>query len=165
MISFVLMERCWKSQRTGYSIQIFRTDARYVERHISMTKSLQPVVPLEHYWLCGTVRDLSLVYAIEGKKEYAKKAIEILTKYTDAYPNGTIMDQTLEEAVNLIPLAEAYDLLFDIMTPEQRSHIKLDLLWPGAQALTKAGMGGNWGSWHLSAIGVIGYATRHQRFY
>ncbi|HEX7585495.1 MAG TPA: hypothetical protein VF373_12460, partial [Prolixibacteraceae bacterium] len=43
----------------------------------------------EHYWLCGAVRDLSLVYAIEGKKEYAQKAIEILTKYTDAYPNGT----------------------------------------------------------------------------
>ena len=118
----------------------------------------------EHYWLCGTVRDLSLVYAIEGKKEYAQKAIEILTKYTDSYPNGVIMDQSLEEAVNVIPLAEAYDLLYDVMTTAQRSYIKLNLLWPSAQALTKAGVGGNWGSWHLSAVGVIGYATRHQRF-
>ena len=118
----------------------------------------------EHYWLCGAVRDLSLVHAIEGEKEYAQKAIEILTKYADAYPKSGIQLGSLLEAVNIIPLAEGYDLLFDAMTTEQRSHIKLDLLWPSAQALTKAGMGGNWGSWHLSAIGVIGYATKHQRF-
>jgi len=118
----------------------------------------------EHYWLCGTARDLSLTYSIEGKKEYAQKAIEILTKYTDSYPNGVIMNQSLEEAVNVIPLAEAYDLLYDVMTSEQRSYIKLNLLWPSAQALTKSGVGGNWGSWHLSAVGVIGYATKHQRF-
>lgn len=118
----------------------------------------------EHYWLCGAVRDLSLVYAVEGKKQYAEKAVEILSKYADFYPTGSIIRQTLEEAVVLIPLAESYDLLFDVMTDAQRSHIREKLLWPAAQALTKSGMGGNWGSWHLSAIGVIGYATRHQRF-
>ncbi|MDR2037726.1 MAG: heparinase II/III family protein [Bacteroidales bacterium] len=117
-----------------------------------------------HYWLCAAVRNLSLVYAIEGKKEYAEKAIEILTKYADAYPHQTILRQTLEEAVVLIPLAEGYDLLFDVMTEKQRSHIEQHLLWPAAQMLSKSGMGGNWGSWHLSAVGVIGYATRHQRF-
>lgn len=119
---------------------------------------------LEHYWYCGAVRDLSLVYAIEGKKEYAQKGIEILMQFADYYPNGTIMRQTLEEAVVLIPLAESYDLLYDVMTERQRSHIRKELLWPAAQALSKSGMGGNWGSWHLSAVGVIGYATRHQRF-
>lgn len=118
----------------------------------------------EHYWLCQAVRDLSLVYAIEGKKPYARKAIEILTKYADAYPTQGIQSLTLLEAVNLIPLAEGYDLLYPAMSQSQRMHIRNDLLWPAAQALTKAGFGGNWGSWHLSAIGVIGYATRHQRF-
>jgi len=118
----------------------------------------------ENYWLCGAVRDLSLVYAIEGKKQYAQKAIEILEKYADAYPKQAIQRLTLEEAVVLIPLAEGYDLLYNVMTNAQRSHIEKDLFWPAAQGLTKAGMGGNWGSWHLSAIGVIGYATRHQRF-
>ena len=118
----------------------------------------------EHYWLCQAVRDLSLVYAIEGKIAYAQKAIEILTKYADAYPTQGIQRLTLLEAVNLIPLAEGYDLLYPAMTESERTHIQNDLLWPAAQALTKAGFGGNWGSWHLAAIGVIGYATRHQRF-
>ncbi len=118
----------------------------------------------EHYWLCGAVRDLSLVYAIEGKGEYAEKAIEILSKYADFYTDRTILKQTLEEAVVLIPLAESYDLLYNAMTEAQRLHIVEDLLWPAAQSLTKSGMTGNWGSWHLSAIGVVGYATRHQRF-
>lgn len=118
----------------------------------------------EHYWYCGAVRDLSLVYAIEGKMEYAQKGIEILMQFADFYPQGTIMRQTLEEAVVLIPLAESYDLLYQVMSEKQRTHIREALLWPAAQALSKSGMGGNWGSWHLSAVGVIGYATRHQRF-
>jgi hypothetical protein len=119
---------------------------------------------LTHYWLCAAVRHLALAYAIEGKKEYAEKATEILTKYADAYPHQTIQRATLEEAVVIIPLAEGYDLLFDAMTEKQRSHIEQNLLWPAAQILSQSGTGGNWGSWHLSAVGVVGYATRHQRF-
>ncbi len=118
----------------------------------------------EHYWYCGAVRDFSLVYAIEGKKEYARKAVEVLMQFVDFYPRVPLMRQTLEEAVLMIPLAESYDLLYDFMTEEQRSLIRDELLWPAAQVLSKSGMGGNWGSWHLSAVGVIGYATRHQRF-
>jgi len=117
-----------------------------------------------HYWLCDAVRNLSIVYAVEGKKEYAEKALEILTKYADSYPHQTFMRQTLEEAVVIIPLAEGYDLLYDMMSEKQRSHIEQNLLWPSAQLLSQSGVGGNWGSWHLSAVGVIGYATRHQRF-
>ena len=33
----------------------------------------------------GAVRDLALVYAIEGKDEYAAKAREIMLKYADIY--------------------------------------------------------------------------------
>ncbi len=119
---------------------------------------------LIHYWLCGAVRHLGMVYAIEGKKEYAEKGIEILVKYADAYPRQTLLRQTLEEAVVMIPLAEGYDLLYNVMTDGQRTHIEQELLWPAAQMLSQSGVGGNWGSWHLSAVGVIGYATRHQRF-
>jgi hypothetical protein len=119
---------------------------------------------LIHYWLCGAVRHLGMVYAIEGKREYAEKGMEILLKYADAYPRQTLLRQTLEEAVVMIPLAEGYDLLYNAMTDDQRTHIEQDLLWPAAQMLSKSGVGGNWGSWHLSAVGVIGYATRHQRF-
>lgn len=117
-----------------------------------------------HYWYCGAARNLALVYALEGDEKYAKKAMEILAAYADVYPNQTILRQTLEEAVVLVPLAESYDLIYDYMPEAKRLHIRDHLLWPAAQALTKAGLGGNWGSWHLSAVGVVGYATRHQRF-
>lgn len=122
----------------------------------------------EHYWLSGAARDLALTYAIEQKPEYARKAAEILIKYADAFPrelgDGGYQENTLTEAVSIIPLAEAYDLVCNPMTPEERSHVERDFFWPAAQSLTHAGFKGNWGSWHLSAIGVIGYATRHQRF-
>jgi hypothetical protein len=117
-----------------------------------------------HYWLCYAVRHLGMAYAIEGKKEYAEKAIEILSGYADVYPRQMLFRQTLEEAVVMIPLAEGYDLLYNAMTDSQRTHIERDLFWPAAQMLTKSGVHGNWGSWHLSAVGVVGYATRHQRF-
>ena len=127
----------------------------------------------EHYWLAGAVRDLALAYSIERKGEYARKAAEILTKYADAYPSrlgqshdGGFQSLSITEAVSLIPLAEGYDLIYETMNPDQRAHIEHDLFWPAAQWLSRCGLAtrGNWGSWHLSAIGVIGYATRHQRF-
>lgn len=122
----------------------------------------------EHYWLESAERDLAMVYAVEQKKEYADKAAEILTGYADTFPRelgpGGFQGMTLAEAVGLIPLAQGYDLIYDTLTPAQRTHIERDFFWPAAQSLTHAGFRGNWGSWHLSAIGVIGYATRHQRF-
>ena len=122
----------------------------------------------EHYWLSDAARDLALAYAMEQKPEYARKAAEILVKYADAYPHelggGGYQENTLNESTSIIPLAEAYDLICEQMTPAQRSHVERDFFWPAAESLTHAGFRGNWGSWHLSAIGVIGYATRHQRF-
>ncbi|MCE5205406.1 MAG: heparinase II/III family protein [Porphyromonadaceae bacterium] len=120
---------------------------------------------LRHYWNCGVTRDMALVYSMEGEEKYAEKAAEILKAYADAYPKQTtILRQTLDEAVVLIPLAESYDLIYDYLTEKERLYIRDNLFWPAAEKLTKSRLTGNWGSWHLSAIGVIGYATRHQRF-
>jgi len=63
-------------------------------------------------------------------------------------------------------MAQGYDLIYDsgALSDQQKQHIERDFFWPEAQRLTKAGLGGNWGSWHLSAVGVIGYATGEQCF-
>lgn len=127
----------------------------------------------EHVWLCFAIRDLALTYAVSQRPEYAVKAAEILLKYADAYPhfvaekNGFgFHGNSLNEAVSLIPLAQGYDLIDNsgALSDEQKRHIERDFLWPEAQRLSQAGLVGNWGSWHLSAAGVIGYATGHQRF-
>lgn len=128
----------------------------------------------EHLWLSLAVRDLALTYAVTQRPEYAAKAAEILLKYADAYPHLAAEkrgfgfgENSLNEAVALIPQAQGYDLIYNagVLTDVQKEHIERDYLWPEAQRLIQAGgLGGNWGSWHLSAIGVIGYATGHQRF-
>jgi Alginate lyase/Heparinase II/III-like protein len=127
----------------------------------------------EHVWLTFAVRDLALAYAITQNREYADKAAEILLKYTDAYPhfaaekNGFgYTENSLNESVSIIPMAQGYDLIYNsgALTDVQKRHIEQDFFWPEAQRISQAGIKGNWGSWQLSAVGVIGYATGHQRF-
>jgi Alginate lyase/Heparinase II/III-like protein len=127
----------------------------------------------EHVWLTFAVRDLALVYAVSHRREYAGQAANILLKYADAYPRFIaekkgfgFQQNSLNEAVSLIPMAQGYDLIYNsgALTDAQKRHIERDFFWPEAQRLTQSGLRGNWGSWHLSAVGVIGYATGHQRF-
>ena len=80
-----------------------------------------------HGWLSQAALDLALVAAIEHKPEYAAKAAEILSKYAAAYPGphtsnvaGGMIYQSLDEAMWVIPLAQAYDLIHDDLSPEQR---------------------------------------------
>ena len=120
---------------------------------------------LVHGWLSVAVRDLALVAAIEQKPEYAVKAGEILLKYAAAYPGphtsnteGGMIYQSLDESMWVIPLAQAFDLIHDQLTPAHQQQIS-GFLKTAASGIQRCGTGGNWGSWHLSAVGVVGYAT------
>ena len=126
---------------------------------------------LIHNRLAVAAFDLGLTYAIEGDERYAEKAAEILIKYADAYPGphtghaqGGIMYQSLCESVWSIPLAGAYDFIHDssALSDADKANIEGKLFKPMAQGLVNMGIPGNWGSWHLSAVGVIGYAIRDQ---
>ena len=117
-----------------------------------------------HCWLAQAALDLALVAAIEHKPEYAAKAAEILSAYAAAYPGphttaviGGMIYQSLDESMWVIPLAQAYDLVAKDLAAEQRRKIE-HFLRTVAQGLERCGTNGNWGSWHLSAVGVIGYA-------
>jgi hypothetical protein len=121
-----------------------------------------------HGWLSQAALDLALVAAIEHKPEYAAKAAEILSAYAAAYPGphtdaltGGMIYQSLDEAMWVIPLAQAYDLIHNDLSPEQRTKIEA-FLRAVAQGLQRCGTNGNWGSWHLSAVGVIGYAIEDE---
>jgi hypothetical protein len=121
-----------------------------------------------HGWLSQAALDLAMVAVLEHKPEYAAKAAEILSKYAAAYPGphtnnvtGGMIYQSLDEAMWVIPLAQAYDLVCDQLKPEQRVQIE-GFLRMVAEGLQRCGTNGNWGSWHLSAVGVIGYAVEDQ---
>lgn len=120
-----------------------------------------------HNELSVAAFDLALTYVLEDDIQYARKAAEILIKYANAYPGphtsltaGGIMYQSLCEAVWVIPLAAAYDLVYNELSENEKTEIETKLFRPVAEGLRNMGIGGNWGSWHLSAVGVIGYAIK-----
>ena len=121
---------------------------------------------LAHGWLARAALDLALVSALERDTAYARKAGEILLKYAAAYPGphdtnttGGMIFQSLDESMWVIPLAQAYDLVHASLSPEQCALIER-FFADVAGGLQKCGTHGNWGSWHLSAVGVVGYAIQ-----
>ena len=117
-----------------------------------------------HGWLAQAALDLALVSVIEHKPDYAAKSAEILLKYADAYPGphtsttaGGMIYQSLDEAMWIIPLAQAYDLVYGQLQASDRAKIE-KFLRTAAEGIQRCGVKGNWGSWHLSAVGVVGYA-------
>src|SRR5690606_20634164 len=84
-----------------------------------------------HFNLTQAAWDLALVSALEDLPAYAAKSAEILLKYAEAYPGphtapttGGMIYQSLGEAMWVIPLAQAYDLIHVHIEPAQRSRIE-----------------------------------------
>ena len=122
-----------------------------------------------HHQLANAALQLALAYAIEQDRKYSDKSAEILRKYAQVYPGphtsateGGILFQSLNEAMWVIPLAQAYDLIHDSpsLSDADRALIEGKLFKPAAEGIMHCGLGGNWGSWHLSAVGVVGFAIR-----
>lgn len=127
------------------------------------------VLCFHHHQLANAALHLAVAYGIERDRKYSDKAAEILRKYADVYPGphtsataGGILMQSLNEAMWIIPLAQAYDLIYDSgsLTDADRKHIEGRLFRPAAEGIMHCGTSGNWGSWHLSAVGVVGFAIR-----
>lgn len=124
---------------------------------------------LEHNLLARYALALAIVYGIERDKLFARKSAEIILKYARAYPGphtspteGGIFYQSLDESVWIIPLAQAYDLIYDSneLSDHEKVEIEDKLFRAAALGLAAQGIDGNWGSWHLSAVGVVGLTTR-----
>lgn len=120
-----------------------------------------------HNQLAVAAQSMGLVCLLEGKREYGVKAAEILQKIAEAYPGphtslleGGLLYQSLDESVWSITLAGAYDLVraAGVLSQEQKDLIENRLLRQIASGLIAVRVHGNWESWHLSAVGVIGYA-------
>jgi hypothetical protein len=122
-----------------------------------------------HMALSRAALNLGIAWQVERDLRFAKKAAEILREYSRAYPGphtgtleGGMIYQSLCESMWVIPLAAAYDLILDsgALDAADRAAVEERLLRPCAKGLTACGIDGNWGSWHLSAAGVVGYTIR-----
>ncbi|WP_206109187.1 S-layer homology domain-containing protein [Paenibacillus sp. HB172176] len=117
-------------------------------------------------------RNLALVYALTGEEKYAAKAKEILMNYAALYPsyplqalNGRLYYQSLDEAVQMIELVQAYDLVepSGLFTISEQYDLEQNLFAPSAKTLQGYDVGkSNWQTWHNAAIGAVGALLEDQ---
>ncbi len=131
------------------------------------------VLSRQHHALSNGARELGLAYILTGKREYARRAIDILLGYSERYEKyplhnihgkpvaggGHVGAQTLDEATWLIPIAQAFDAVQDAMTPEERKQIIDHLLLPAAKTTWSPRMSiHNISCWRNSAYALVGLA-------
>ncbi|MCI0478394.1 MAG: alginate lyase family protein, partial [Anaerolineales bacterium] len=136
----------------------------------------------QHYDLSNAARDLALVWQLTGERKYADKSKEILLAYAGKYLSYAIHDkegrvgdkasaggrttpQGINEAAWVIPIAWAYDLLYDLLSPAERDQIAKNILRPAAELLMVNNEGRhNHQSWYNAGIGVIGFALGEKEY-
>ncbi|MBM3757040.1 MAG: alginate lyase family protein [Acidobacteria bacterium] len=135
----------------------------------------QVIYSQRHDALANAARDLALAFRLSGKREYAEKSAWILNGYADRYSSFALHDkdnrntrtgarshaQTLDEAIWIIPLAWAYDLLngSGVLSAERSSNIERNLLREAAATIERYDAGiSNWQSWHNAGLAAIAFA-------
>jgi hypothetical protein len=109
---------------------------------------------------------LAVAYSLTEDVKYAEKTREILMAYAKYYPsyplqsrNGRLYWQSLDEAVQIIKLAQAYDLTVNsgLFTNDEQFDIEMNLFKQSAETLKQVDNGtSNFQTWHNAAIGIIG---------
>jgi hypothetical protein len=135
------------------------------------------VISFTHHRYTSQLQDLGLAYALTGEPRYAQRAREIFLAYAEKYPRYRIHDvkggdsrsggkrfaQTLDEAVDLVRVAWAYDLIFNSLSAEERARIEKDFLRPSVEVIARNRAGkSNWQSWHNAAIAAVGFCLGDQ---
>ncbi len=137
----------------------------------------QVIVGREHHRLTRAIANLGKGYAFTGERAYAEKAREILLAYGERYVDfpyhnnrdqesrsgGRLYAQTLDEAVDIIKVAWAYDLIYDsgVFSEADRATIEDGYLREVARTIMRHdGRMSNWQSWHNAGVAAIGFCLR-----
>ena len=134
-----------------------------------------------HNQLSLDLANLGLMYQLTGDAKYADFAKKIFLAYADAAPHygigarpgfshapSRVFDQTLGDAIWLVPVARGYDLIHDYpgITPDERKHIEDDFLKLEAHQITDGHSmleaSTNWSAIGTCAVLTVGYATDDQ---
>ncbi|GAB4262926.1 MAG: hypothetical protein Kow0080_00740 [Candidatus Promineifilaceae bacterium] len=135
-----------------------------------------------HYDLADAAQDLALMYQFTGNLAYMEKAKEILLAYADSYltyeihdkegrtgeqasAGGRVTAQGINEARWVIPLAWAYDLIYNEMTDAERTAVADQILRPAADLLMLNNEGRhNHQTWYNSGVGIIGFVLGEREY-
>jgi len=130
-----------------------------------------------HHGYTRKLQSLGLAYAWVGDEQHAETAREILLQYADKYSGYEIHNsrgkvsnsgakrfaQTLDEAVDLIRVAWAYDLIYNSpsLTGEDRARIEDDFLRPSCDVIMRNRAGiSNWQTWHNAGVAAVAFCLR-----
>jgi hypothetical protein len=132
---------------------------------------------LDAYWRATTLsrfvngaRDLGTVYAIEGDRECAATAREILVSFADYYEKSVkekkpprLMWQTLDEAWYILSAVAAYELIYEsgVVSDDDRRCIEEKWFRPTAEFIkSQTRVIHNIHCWQNSAVLCLGLALR-----
>lgn len=158
-----------------------RFDPRSPHRHICpIDGRIWCGSPFDEAWRFGAGNLLAhgalltaLLWRLDGNERAAERAISVLTGYArrySAYPlgnhrsrrggRGRATYQSLDESNLIVPLARAYDLLRDRLSPDDRVCIERDLLRPAVEHILRERFHEvhNIECWHHAAMGAVGMA-------
>jgi oligo-alginate lyase len=120
-----------------------------------------------------------ILYQVSKDERYAIFIRDMLLKYAALYPTlgrhpmtasaeyGRLFWQTLNENVWMVHVAQAYDCIYDWLSPSDRAVIETKLLRPMVQFFTSEHAATvdrihNHGTWMVAAVGMLGYALHDQ---
>jgi hypothetical protein len=115
------------------------------------------------------------LYQVTGETRYATFVKAMLERYAELYPtlgqhpaaqsssSGRLFWQSLNEAVWLVHVSQAYDGIYDTLTPDERARFETRIFRPMAHFLAddrahEFDRIHNHGTWAATAVGMIGYA-------
>ena len=136
----------------------------------------------QHDGLARTASNLGLAALLFDKPKYARKALDILLGYADRYDSyplldtrggqspsaAHISDQTLNEAIWLIDIAWAYDLVLGMGVGSEAEHKKVEdkLLRASVETIKRYRAGkSNWQSWHNAGMMAAAVALRDEELF
>ncbi|MDE2888467.1 MAG: heparinase II/III family protein [Gemmatimonadota bacterium] len=119
--------------------------------------------------LSGMAYRLALMWQLDADAAYLARCREILLAYAERYPGypierelpygwGKVANHSLDEAVWLIPIARAYDLVREFLSARERTLIETDLLALAAEHIQgqKFHRIHNIECWHNAAMAAVG---------
>jgi hypothetical protein len=116
-----------------------------------------------------------ILFQVTKDERYAMFIRDMLLQYANLYPTlgkhpmaasaeyGRLFWQTLNETVWMVHVAQAYDCIYDWLSPADRETIEGKLLRPMAKFFTVDHAATvdrihNHGTWMVAAVGMLGYA-------
>lgn len=125
------------------------------------------------------MQQAGILFTITGDVRYAQFIRNMLMAYADLYPTlgphpnaqqqapGKLFHQMLNETVWLTYTSQAYDCIYDWLSPEDRAHFEKNIFRPIIEWFTidnahEFDRIHNHGTWSVASIGMIGYVIGDQ---